>query len=81
MKGMLAMTNEHSGLRAEFETFENRRKAWLPDHEGQYVVMFRGELAGFFNDYAAGVRAGIAKFGVNSEFLIQRVREEDPLFS
>jgi hypothetical protein len=74
------MTDEHSGLRAEFETFEDRRRGWLPAHEGQYVVMFRGEVAGFFNDYAAGVHAGITKFGLNSEFLVQRVREEDPLF-
>lgn len=74
------MSAEHAGLRAEFEIFATRRKDWLREHEGQYVVMNQGDVAGFFDEYAAALRAGIAKFGVASEFLVQKVREEDSLF-
>jgi hypothetical protein len=74
------MSDEHGGLTAEFQVFENRRKEWLQDHAGQYVVMHGGEVAGFFDDYAAGLHAGITAFGVRSEFLVQQVREEEPLF-
>ena len=73
------MSDERSRLNAEFQIFESRRKEWLQDHEGQYVVMYNGRVAGFFDEYADGLRAGITNFGVSSEFLVQRVRDEDPL--
>ena len=74
------MSDEHSGLRADFQVFESHRKEWVRDHEGKYVVMHKDEVVGFFDDYAAGLKAGIAKFGVKTEFLIQQVCAEEPVF-
>lgn len=74
------MSEAHSGLEADFQVFESHRVEWAREHEGQYVVMHAGEVLGFFDDYAAGLRAGIAKFGVKEEFLVQQVCEEEPVF-
>jgi hypothetical protein len=74
------MSDEHSGLAADFERFESRRKEWARDHEGKYVVMHNDEIVGFFEDYAAGLQAGVTRFGAKTEFLIQQVCEEEPVF-
>jgi len=74
------MSDTHSGLKADFEAFEGRRKEWSQAHEGKYVVMHKGEVVGFFDDYASGLKAGIARFGAKTEFLIQQVCEEEPVF-
>ncbi len=74
------MSDEHSSLTADFQVFESHRKEWARDHEGKYVVTHNGEVVGFFDDYGAGLRAGILKFGPKTEFLIQQVCEEEPVF-
>ena len=74
------MSAGHSGLTADFRRFENRRKEWARNHDGKYVVMHKDEVVGFFDDYGAGLRAGIAKFGPTTEFLVQQVCEEEPVF-
>ena len=73
------MSDKHSDLRADFHIFESRLEEWLEDHKGKYVVMHKGQVVGFFDDYAAGLRAGLRTFGVTTEFLVQQVREEKPL--
>lgn len=74
------MSDEHSGLEADFQLFESRRLEWAKQHEGKYVVVHAGEVLGFFDDYTSGLRAGTAKFGVKNEFLVQQVCEEEPVF-
>jgi hypothetical protein len=74
------MSDKHSGLKADFQVFESHRKEWLEKHEGKYVVVRHGEVIGFFDDYTAGLRTGISKFGADSEFLIQQVCIEEPVF-
>jgi len=71
------MSGRQHNLAADFEEFETHRKEWARDHEGQFVVMRKGQVVGFFDDYASGLRAGIAKFGAKSEFLVQQVSEEE----
>lgn len=74
------MSEEHSGLQADFQLFESHRQEWSLQHEGEYVVVHNGDLLGFFDNYGSGLQAGIAKFGVETEFLIQQVCKEEPVF-
>jgi hypothetical protein len=74
------MSDMHSSLKADFEVFENRRLEWSKKHEGKYVVVHDGDALGFFDNYADALRAGFTKFGVQAEFLVQQVCEEDPVF-
>jgi hypothetical protein len=76
----MAMNKKHRGLEADFEVFEKHRAEWAKEHEGKYVVMHAGDVVGFFDDYVSGLRAGVAKFGVKREFLVQQVCEEEPVF-
>ena len=71
------MSDTHHNLAADFDFYEAHRREWAKTHEGQYVVMHKGEVVGFFPDYASGLRAGITKFGAKNEFLVQQVSEEE----
>jgi hypothetical protein len=71
------MADTQKNLAADYEIFESHRSEWAKQHEGQFVVMHKGEVLGFFDDYASGLRAGIAKFGAKNEFLVQQVSEEE----
>jgi hypothetical protein len=74
------MSGKHSGLKADFEVFDSHRQEWLRDHEGKYVVIHKGRLVGFFDTYTDSLRGGIKQCGVKSEFLIQQVCVEEPVF-
>ncbi len=74
------MSDAHSSLKADFEIFEKRRLEWSRKYEGKYVVMHNGHALGFFDNYADAMHAGITKFGVQTEFLVQQVCEEEPVF-
>jgi len=68
-------TGHNSELMADFKVFASHRKEWLQEHAGQFVVVHKGEVAGFYDDYATGLHAGIKTFGVKSKFLVQKVYE------
>lgn len=74
------MRQKQSSLRTDFEFFEKHRKQWFQEHGPKYVVIHQGEVLGFFDDYSAALRSGVTKYGVNSEFLIQQVCIEEPVF-
>jgi hypothetical protein len=74
------MSDTHSSLKADFEVFEKHRLEWSHQHEGKFVVMHNGDALGFFDSYADALRAGFTKFGVQAEFLVQQVCEEEPVF-
>jgi len=70
----------HSNLENEFSFFEMHRKQWAKQHEGQFVLVFNGEEAGFYEDYESAYRAGIHRFGSKREFLVQQVCATEPVF-
>ena len=74
------MSDAHSSLKADFEVFEKRRLEWSKQHEGKYVVMHNGDALGFFDNYTDAMHTGITTLGVKTEFLVQQVCEEEPVF-
>jgi hypothetical protein len=74
------MSDPHSSLKREFEIFESNRLEWSRKYEGKYAVICNGDVLGFFDNYAEALQAGIAKFSVKAEFLVQQVCEEEPVF-
>ena len=72
--------SRNSALLADFKVFTNHRKEWLSKYKGKFVVLRKGEVIGFFDDYLTGLHAGISAFGVDNQFLVQQVYEEEPVF-
>ncbi len=74
------MRDKQSSLETDFQVFESHRKEWFHEHGEKHVVIHNGEVLGLFYDYTAALRSGVAKFGAESEFLIQQVCIEEPVF-
>lgn len=75
-----SMSGKATSLKADFQVFEANRKEWLRLHEGKFVLIHRGSVAGFFDGYSDALQAGVKLFGVKSEFLIQQIYVEEPVF-
>ena len=74
------MPEEQTPLQRDFEVFEQHRKEWAQKHQGEYVVVHAGILAGFHRDYESALRAALQAFGVESQFLVKQVSSEEPVF-
>jgi len=67
-------------LESDFGVFEQHRANWFRDHPGEFVVIHKGQQAGFYPDYDAAFRAALRSFGPQSQFLIQQVYAVEPVF-
>ena len=74
------MATEASNLDKEFSFFERHRAQWAKQHQGEFVLVINEEEAGFYGDYESAYRAGLKRFGPESQFLIQQVCAIEPVF-
>jgi hypothetical protein len=70
------MSSDNSGLMADYRVFTNRRRGWVKEHKDKVVVVRNRKVLGFYDDYKEGLRAGIAAFGVESKFLVQKIYDD-----
>lgn len=66
-------------LAKELAVFEQKKDSWIAQHLGEFVVLHGSEEGGFYKTYAEALRAGLARFGVEADFLIRQVLEEQPV--
>jgi hypothetical protein len=67
-------------LSSELALFEEYKSQWLQKHRGKYAVIKDSELVGFFVDFHDAYRAGVEKFGMNTDFLVKRLADQEPVF-
>ena len=72
-------TQQSSVLQDELRRYRQHKQRWLPAHEGEFVVISGQTVAGFYPDYATGLRAGLQKFGLRA-FLIKQVCAEELVY-
>ncbi len=66
-------------LSAELEYYESHKKEWLASNHGRYVVVKNGTVLGFFDTFEAAYTAAASKWGVDTDFLIRKVLEHEPV--
>jgi hypothetical protein len=68
-------------LDAELKAFERHRQEWSRTNRGKFKVI-KGEtiLDEFFDEYADAFRAGLARFGVGSSFLVKQIWKTQPIY-
>ena len=66
-----------SAIAEEMATYRARVHEWLPDREGQFVLIKGSEVVGFFPNQSEALREGNRRFGVVS-FLVRRVAAKEP---
>ena len=67
-------------LESDFAIYQQRRKEWVTSHNGEFVLIHKGQLAGFYPDYETALRTGLSSFGVQSQFFVTQVCVEEPVF-
>ncbi len=67
-------------LAEELFWYESNKTDWLKSHQGQFVLIGGKKAAGFFPNYEAAFEAGLAAFGLGTDFLIKQVVEHEPVF-
>lgn len=61
-------------LERNLEVFRTCLPKLLQEHEGQYVVIARGEISAVFETYEAAVKYGYGRFpSVDAHYLLQKV--------
>jgi len=67
-------------LSAETELYEAHKREWLQSHRDEFVVIKDTDLLGFFTDFHDAYSAGVAKYGMDTDFLVKRVVPQEPVF-
>ena len=67
-------------LEKELEVFEQHKGQWVLEHPAAFVVISGATVAGFFPDYESAFKQGLAKFGVQANFLVKQIWAEEPVY-
>lgn len=62
-------------LRREHDWFEAQIPALLPEHRGQFALVFGRKVHGFFPTLSDAHKAGWERFGLDTTFLVAEVAE------
>ena len=67
-------------LTVELELYEANKTEWLQTHPGEFVVIKNRERLGFFSEFHEAYRAGVEKYGTDTDFLVKRIVAQEPVF-
>jgi hypothetical protein len=63
----------------EQTVYEANLSLWLPDHEGQYVLIKGEDIGGFYDSRDEALAAGYSRFGIGPLF-VKRVSPSEPVY-
>jgi hypothetical protein len=63
----------------EQSVYEANLSLWLPDHEGQYVLIKGEDIGGFYDSRDEALAAGYSRFGIGPLF-VKRVLPSEPVY-
>ena len=73
-------TSDETRLSKELEYYALHKDEWLRAHREQYVVVKDGTVLDFFPTFQAAYQAGAGTWGINTDFLVKQIVEQEPVF-
>ena len=73
-------THQESRLAVELEYYAQHKAQWLSRKTGHYVVIKDSAPLGFYPNFEAAYRAGAATYGLDTDFLVKQILEDEPVF-
>jgi len=73
-------TDQGSRLAVELKYYAQHKSEWLAHKTGHYVVIKDNRVVGFYPNFEAAYRAGVATYGLNTDFLVKQILEHEPVF-
>jgi hypothetical protein len=74
------VTEQQSRLATELEFYNLRKREWLQQHSGEYVVLRGRDVLGFYPAFSDAYTAGARAWGTGTDFLVRQVLEHEPIF-
>ena len=65
-------------LNREQAVYDANLSRWLPDHEGEYVLIKGDEVGGFYESRDEALTAGYSRFGIGPLF-VKQVSPSEPV--
>jgi hypothetical protein len=75
----MAATQE-TRLARELEVYALHKNEWLNGQPGRYVVIKGGSVLNFYPTFDAAYNAGAIAWGINIDFLVKQIVEQEPVF-
>jgi hypothetical protein len=73
-------TTPPTRLDAETQLYETHKHEWLQNHPGKFVVIRGNVPLGFFTEFHDAYRAGVERYGIDTDFLVKRIVAQEPVF-
>ena len=73
-------TDQQARLAVELAFYAQHKAEWLAHKTGEYVVIKDTGLLGFFPNFESAYRAGAARYGLQTDFLVKQILEYEPVF-
>jgi hypothetical protein len=67
-------------LSEELSFYEAHKSEWLKTDRDRFVVVKGKNLLGFFINFQEAYRAGVDRYGLDTDFLVKRVVPQEPVF-
>lgn len=67
-------------LALELDYYGQHAREWVAKKAGQYVVIKNTGVLGFYPDFETAYRAGVATYGIETDFLVKQILEYEPVF-
>jgi hypothetical protein len=71
---------ERAGLDRELAYYAQHKQEWLVRESGKYVVIKENSVLGFYRNFEAAYRAGATTYGIDTDFLVKQIVEQEPVF-
>ncbi|HSY91820.1 MAG TPA: hypothetical protein VK812_10640 [Candidatus Binatus sp.] len=72
--------SQQARLAGELEYYALHKAEWLTHKTGHYVVIKDEEPLGFYPNFETAYRAGVATYGLRTDFLVKQILEHEPAF-
>ena len=72
--------DQQARLAVELGFYAQHKAEWLALRTGQYAVIKDSGLLGFFPNFESAYRAGAARYGLETDFLVKQILEYEPVF-
>jgi hypothetical protein len=74
------MSTAPTRLTSELAYYETHKTEWLKTNRDEFVVIKGTHVLGFFKAFHDAYCEGVARYGVESDFLVKRVVLQEPVF-
>lgn len=72
--------DQQARLAIELDYYGQHAREWASRWAGQYVVIKKTGVLGFYPDFEAAFRAGAGTYGLETDFLVKQILEYEPVF-